>query len=544
MIYFFSMKKLRIILLILSMAGFIAACYIEYDLKGNGSFAVASPDVIGKLEKKTKELDKSRYVLSIRNKGKLIPVESDTFTWYIPADMETDEWEEFDLEVSFKDDDDELYEGDIVFETDIRKEDKRQCIRSGKAFPFHAVCSEGYMEGNVVFTGLSCISFLTTDENASDGSVLYDLTVTPADGSEAVSVKTTAALHGNTSLSYDKKSLRLRLQKKENLLGLRNDDDWVLNSLYADETRIRDLLCIKLWNEVGANVNPYGKNFGTAAEFCEVFINDHYQGIYALMVPIDAKQVGSEKVSRQIEAGRKNIERIYKKKYTDEFKSEYFKGEIPDPAMPDYRGGFYLKGDTILQNEEEWVSMYELSSLLEDPSDEAFVSGMKETTDIRNVIDNWLFYQLICGVDNENKNFYYVTKDDGDGLKGYFIPWDMNLSLGDVYTENDYYSSFDLKVYDKEVLWEPGERLVRSGDEEVKALLLSEYERMRMGAFSDVELSERIKALEHKVKDSGALLREIKRYPEGNTVTDFSHLYDFAVKRTAYVDELVKGYAK
>ena len=71
------MKKLRIILLILSMAGFIAACYIEYDLKGNGSFAVASPDVIGKLEKKTRELDKSRYVLSIRNKGKLIPVETD-----------------------------------------------------------------------------------------------------------------------------------------------------------------------------------------------------------------------------------------------------------------------------------------------------------------------------------------------------------------------------------------------------------------------------------------------------------------------------------
>lgn len=48
----------------------------------------------------------------------------------------------------------------------------------------------------------------------------------------------------------------------KNLLGLRDDDDWILNALYADNTQIRDQLCVDLWNEVGAKDQLYGYNYG------------------------------------------------------------------------------------------------------------------------------------------------------------------------------------------------------------------------------------------------------------------------------------------
>lgn len=92
-------------------------------------------------------------------------------------------------------------------------------------------------------------------------------------------------------------------------MGIRNDDDWILNSLYADNTRLRDKLCMDLWQETGAYDNPYGKNFGMQGEYVEVLINDSYTGLYLLTHPIDRKQLGLS-----ANAGNDTLpERLYKK---------------------------------------------------------------------------------------------------------------------------------------------------------------------------------------------------------------------------------------
>ena len=44
--------------------------------------------------------------------------------------------------------------------------------------------------------------------------------------------------------------------------------------------------------------------------------------------------------------------------------------------------------------------------------------------------------QLYYFPNNENKNHYFVTRRQNGMLKGYFIPWDMNISFGCVYEEN------------------------------------------------------------------------------------------------------------
>ena len=68
-----------------------------------------------------------------------------------------------------------------------------------------------------------------------------------------------AHLRGNTSRMYPKNGYKLNLVKntasgtvvnnKQAVFGMREDDDWILYAMYNDESKIRDRLCIDIWNE-------------------------------------------------------------------------------------------------------------------------------------------------------------------------------------------------------------------------------------------------------------------------------------------------------
>lgn len=532
--------------------------------KDTGSSAlVAGAEKIEKVKAKTQPLLKD-FVLYFE--GEALPFDAQSKTFYLPVDMEKAEWESGSFTGAFYENADAVYaaedetdgflkkakEADLFFEESYKKTDKAETLRTGRAFRFLALTKEGYGEYKLVFTGLPIMTFNGTQYAADDGTQMFFLRVYHTDHSKhwVDSCYTQSRLRGNTSLSYEKKSLRLYLKdlkddktfgkQNKNLLGLRDDDDWILNALYADNTRIRDKLCIDLWNEVGAGNNPYGQSFGTNAEMVEVLIGNGYQGIYALMVPIDAKQLGMDAVSDQLAAGAPVTERIYKKKYSAKWNPDDFTGALPDANQLDYRGGFYLKGDTLLQNEEEWKPLADMATLLA-ADDETFAAGITELADEQNLIDNWLFYQAIAGFDNQNKNYYYVTRNKGGTSYGYFIPWDMNLSFGAVYADNVYYCEEKAAAVLERTEWEPAQRMLALDVGNARSLAAATWKEWREGAFSDEALWTRIADLEHCVKDSGAFARESTRWPNGNQNADFSFLYEFASARMGMVDEYLSA---
>lgn len=545
-------------LLFISVFLLVVTAVVALSKENGPSVLVAGEEKINSIKAKTKALE-ADFVLSFD--GKELPYDEASHTFYLPVDMENEEWETGQFAGTFYEEGaDEGDSGsrenvkgqqaDLLFAESYKKTDKQETIASGKGFSFLAVAKEGYGEYQLVFTGLPMITFTGTEYRAEDGSQMFLLKVydTDHEGDWVTECYTQSRLRGNTSLTYEKKSLRLYLKElkkdgtfekcNENLLGLRDDDDWILNALYADSTRIRDQLCIDLWNEVGAGNNPYKQNFGTQSAMVEVVIGNGYQGIYDLMVPIDRKQLGMDAVSDQIAKGETVVERLYKKKYTAPWNAADFIGQLPDANQIDYRGGFYLKGDTVLQNEEEWRPLYEVASLLE-ADDETFAAEITRITDQQNLVDNWLFYQAIAGFDNENKNMYYVARNRGDSYYGYFIPWDMNLSFGAVYAENVYYCEESAAVIDEPVIWQPGQRMIELDADGSKELACATWKKWRKDAFSDEALLARISELEHQVKDSGAFAREDVRWPDGNQDEDFSFIYDFAMARMQAVDDYV-----
>ncbi len=479
--------------------------------------------------------------------GEALAYDATGKTFFLPLSLESEQWENGRIEAT---------QGiEIWFLSDFTKENKLALISQNSSIPFYAVSKDGYAKYNLKLTGLPVLSFQGTECMTENGEILYELSLYDVNHESdwVTRCLTTSTLRGNTSLTYEKKSLRLKLKeqtkegtykkKNVNFLGIREDDDWILNSLYADNTRIRDKLAMELWQEVGAYQNPYGKNFGVTGEYVEVLINDGYAGLYLLTHPIDRKQLGMDSVSSQIAAGENVVERIYKKKYTAPWDEEAFLGPLPDANQIDYRGGFYLKGDKVLGNEQEWEPLRRLAACIES-EDVMFAEQIAEMTDSSNVIDNWLFFQAIAGFDNENKNVYYIARRQGDLTKGYFIPWDLNICFGAVYADNPFYCEETMEEVETVVAFQPGMRMIEQDVEGARAQAFDRWKEWRAGAFSTEQIYERMDTLMNSLVNSGAMQREMDRWQNGNASPDLAFMKEFTAKRMEFLDDYLNDFTK
>lgn len=535
-------------LLAISIAGLLAVSLIStLCLEESGmDIQVVSSSRAQKIEQELSRQSEAME-LKLTFAGEALAYDSAGKTFFLPLSMEDKQWERGTFEA----------QGgiEVLFAEDFTKEDKLSLLAENRAIPFYAVSESGYEKYYLKMTGLPVMSFLGTEYVTENGEILFEMALYEAEHSSDWVTRcfTTSTLRGNTSLSYEKKSLRLKLKeqaedgsfKKENknLLGIRDDDDWILNSLYADNSRIRDKLAMELWQEVGALENPYNRNFGVTGEYVEVIVNEAYAGLYLLTHPIDRKQLGTDKVSTQLASGEEVIERIYKKKYSSAWLSEYFVGDLPDPARADYRGGFYIKGDTVLGNEQEWEPLYRMAACVE-ADDETFKTQIGQLADVSNIVDNWLFFQAIAGFDNENKNIYYASLQKGTDAYGYFIPWDMNISFGALYAENEYYCTESMKELETVIAFQPGMRVVELDVDGARSSVGQKWSEWREGVFATDYVLGRMDALMTEIVSSGAMAREKERWPNGNADEDITFMKDFTAKRLlfldAYVDKLTE----
>lgn len=93
---------------------------------------------------------------------------------------------------------------------------------------------------------------------------------------------------GNSSWLYmPKKSYKIELSSKNNLLGMPKDRDWALISNYADKTLMKNYLMYHLSSKLGAFYSP-------RCEFVELFLNNEYLGVYLLTETI---KVGINRVN-------------------------------------------------------------------------------------------------------------------------------------------------------------------------------------------------------------------------------------------------------
>ncbi|MEG1296261.1 MAG: CotH kinase family protein [Niameybacter sp.] len=98
----------------------------------------------------------------------------------------------------------------------------------------------------------------------------------------AVHTRTKLKYRGNSSMSFDKKSYKLNWihedlseNRDENFLGMGRHDEWVLNGPFLDKTLIRNYMCMNIAGEIMESTPD--------VRFCEVFVDEMYQGVYVAM---------------------------------------------------------------------------------------------------------------------------------------------------------------------------------------------------------------------------------------------------------------------
>lgn len=319
-------------------------------------------------------------------------------------------------------------------------------------------------------------------------------------------------------------------KKKEDLCGLRKDDDWILIPMYTEESKLRDKFAIDLWREMGSREQE--DNGGTQMEYVELVLNGVYYGLYGLAVPIDKKQL------RLKEEGEES-DLLFRIDTT---------AGVDLSALEQAGEGISAGNITVKfpkkMNQEKWNSIREFLQLVYFENDRVFAENIEEWVEMDNMADFYLFLNMIYGKDNTLKNMYYCMRLKADGTyKVSLIPWDMDLSLGTLYdaeNKNGLYWKYDTKenLETKECACCLTRRLRQLHVREFEETLRERYRKFRQNILREEKLFGQIESLSEQIIRSGAFYRDLRAWQEGGHSTDYSMMREAIRKRLMYLSDL------
>lgn len=443
-------------------------------------------------------------------------------TYFIPQSLSEDHWEGF-LTAD---------KGKLYFADDKYLQDKRLAIAEGHVFRLYRVDKRGYSEYNVMFTGMPVISLVEESSSLEDGEIVmhgaafvYD---PYSDTANFQSEGCDFHVRGGTSYGYEKKSYKLEFTDKSlSLLGMRNDDDWILNALYDDAGLIHNKMSVQIWEEI-AFTNHVANDEGFSSEYVELFLNGEYCGVYALTERIDQKELalGKRDILYKCRAYRIPEEHNYSNEETDGmepiFLLKYPKNFDEDDWKP-------LK---------DWVNMF-LKGDMDTYEDGASFLNME------NAVDANLFCMLIGGTDNMRKNNFFIAEYQQDGryqIKK--VPWDMNASWGNPWVdiEECNYTKYDPEYYKNVSAWISDMNTLYYFDrEKISALLYERWSELRKeGVISKEKIFGMLDQQFGYLYSSGAYKRNFERWPNGTEYWSDEFIYEYAERRIDFLDDYYK----
>lgn len=233
---------------------------------------------------------------------------------------------------------------------------------------------------------------------------------------------------GGFSQSYPKKSMEIEFHTDETaednvdypLLGMRAEDKWNLQAMYNEPLRMRNKTNFELWRLINQlhyiQDEPQAIN-GVRMEYAEVFINNSYYGIYGVGEKINRKQLRLKNHNGQIRG------ELYK---GDDWGITTFEGDlIPYSNYSDTWGGFEYKHP---DEEIDWSNLYNFADFVMNAPNEVFYENYASKFSQDNLVDYFIFLNLLKMNDNTGKNLYIAkyTKDD----VYFYVPWDLDGTFG------------------------------------------------------------------------------------------------------------------
>ena len=337
---------------------------------------------------------------------------------------------------------------------------------------------------------------------------------------------------GASSASLAKRGLRLELTDAEgqpnklSLCGLRRDNDWVLYASYSDNTHVRDALSWKIWADMTANagLEPAG---AVGFRYVEAILEGRYSGFYLLMERMDAKQLGlgeGDSLFKVVSWDTPTWADL-KKARASTVSVSSLERKVPDETPAEGLGG--------------WDVLAQFAKLSWESDGATFAAGIEEVVDPRNMIEYWLYVNLIMGADNSWKNVYLAVIDGR--VSAY--PWDLDITFGlgwnGIMANNFLYenSSAPQSSYDLQT----GRRLAKYCPE-WKAYAKERWAALKEAGIADsraiVAQAEEYWDLLH---ESGAWARNLERWPGTSTTDSLDYLRRMVRQRMTWMESMING---
>lgn len=284
-------------------------------------------------------------------------------------------------------------------------------------------------------------------------------------------------VRGNWTTTYDKKSFRIKFDKKQSMLGLNDGAEmknWVLLASYKDGSMLRDKTAFSIAREILGKDGYYASD----AAFVEVYINNRYWGVYLLA---EYQQINGDRVD--ITKAEENYTGtdigyflefdgyFYTEDKLQQFHIDYANNAPLTPydgkggsgrtikCLPENRWdsksdiGFTIKSDIYSEAQRNFIASY-VDGVYEIMyyaayKDEAYVfnsdySAIIKTTDItpreavervvnvESLVDMYIINELACDADIYWSSFFMSVDfgADGDKRLTFCAPWDYDSALG------------------------------------------------------------------------------------------------------------------
>ncbi len=470
--------------------------------------------------------------------GEELACDREQMIFYLPVDMDLEEWEAG----TFSNVDDSI---EILPMKDYTLLDKQETVAQGLQIPFLAWNREGgtCRKVYVVFTGLPVVKMETTADLDIDTVFAGAVSFYEACGQEDWVLTSVFEAHerGQTTRAYPKKGYRVNLvdvtstgisrKNKQSVLGMRKSDSWIFYAIYSDGTKVRDKFNTELWAGIGAEDTPYDAYFGTKMKYVELVVNGEYRGLYGIFEPVDKTQLAIT-----------DEEYLYKRTYGRALSQELFDSAGPDDYLTVL--GMEIKGKKGNGTSLDWKQLRQFIAITEE-EDEEFAQDAQQLLDLDNVADIWIYLQFLYGEDNIYKNMFFAFKKDTDGYQGYklyLVPWDTDLTWGNVYVDSkeELYVKWAPENADRYLEWPLLDRLIELDVGGIRERIKDRWTELRSGILSEESMNEIFIECTHQVQDSGAFTRDAARWPDSRHDADYDGMKQFMKERTEFLDKMIQ----
>lgn len=460
-----------------------------------------------------------------------VPYDKNSKTFYYPINAE-DEGKDikFDIEITSK--------NKVRYIIKDQEFDKKATITTTVDFnnPIEIYSSNNYIY-NKYYIKFTNIPIINISNKSSDVKTEYlygevnvvDPNYIQNESEYCLTSKMRIRTRGSSSSYYEKKSYRIKLcednsnnKKDLSLLGMRTDSDWILDSLYTDNSKIRNGMSSDIWNLINEDVDE-GYHVKLNWKFVEVFMYDEYVGLYVLKEPVDEKSLNLNKTSN----GNSGILLKGIDNYMPDFSEERIKSLNGDV----YYGLEIKYPEDLKDNSLYWYKI--LSKMKNYYSGNITDEVIEDTFYLENLVNYRLFITAINAVDNyEPKNVYFSLKDFNEDTKLLLTPWDLDLTFG---------LGWDNEIGAKDSYEQFGivrEINIGNSPNYVKKIK-QRWSYLRENVFNETIIINLTDRYYKELTLSDAIIRDYNRWKNSDIDVEFKNIKEWCNKRFEVVDRYI-----